>query len=263
MRVRRPSSESSSRRPAAASGGAVGTVARLPKRVVSGLTTFLSSLAGAALGAASFVTAVATSEKPLHAVGMIGHGTLSIQPTAAATGVPFLDRRSSTPVLARWSRATNRPTDSVDIDGLALRLQDAGDDGDADLLFSSTGSGIPGRFVLQPRRPGRPGVMSTLMPTTSPMGPLLLRIEPAGRADPRRPCPCWTLSRAFLLGRWHSIGVLEVSWQTTDEPVRFDPVRHPLAGAPAYRWVRAIREPAYRAARHGAPRPASPPDPEA
>jgi hypothetical protein len=253
----------SATRPVSASTGAGATLARLPKRVVSGLTTFLSSVAGAALGAASFVTAVATSDKPLHAVGLIGHGTVSIEPTAAATGVPLLDRLSVTPVLARWSRATNRPTDSIDVDGLALRLQGVGDEGDADLLFSSTGSGIPGRFILQPRRPGRPGPMSTLMPTTSPMGPLLLRIEPAGRADPRQPCPTWTLSRASLLGRWHSIGVLQVSWQTTDDPVRFDPVRHPLAGAPAYRWVHAIREPAYRAARHGAPRPASPPDPEA
>jgi hypothetical protein len=251
---------SSTKRPG--SGGAAATVAGVSSRVASELATLLSSVAGAALAVASYVAAVVTSDKPLHAVGLIGHGTLSIEPTAAVTGVPFLDRRSATPVLVRWSRAANRPTDAVDVDGLALRIRDAGPEADADLLFSSTGSGIPGRFVLQPRRAGRPAAMSTLLPTSSPRGPLLLRLEPAREATAKRPCPTWTLSTASLLGRWQAIGVLEVSWETTDDGVRFDPVRHPLAGAPAYRWVRAIREPAYRAARYGARRPDSPPDPE-
>lgn len=90
------------------------------------------------------------------------------------SGVVLLDDPGPHPCLVRWSRATGL-RDGPDIEGLAVRLQGptAGD-----VLVASTGTGVLTRHVLVVRGRRDHGPLTTLLPLSTPTGPLLLRFDP-------------------------------------------------------------------------------------
>lgn len=74
---------------------------------------------------------------------------------------------------------------------------------------------------------------------------MLLSIVPATKG-------ALTLAWARGTGPWREFADLRLDddpQNSGDEPLSFDPVRHPLPGLATYRWVRRLREPASAAAR--------------
>lgn len=214
----------------------------------------LGAVPGAALATAAAAAAVLRRTKPLHPIGRVGDGVLRIEPSSPS-GVPLLDRAGEHDVLVRWSRAIGLGADRPDIEGLALRLTV---DGEAvDLLLATTGGSRVGRHLLVVRTPGAPATFSTLLPVATESGTLLLRLQPldAGTCDPPTR---WALAWSRVAGEWHPAGSLTVTWRTTDEVIRFDPVAHQLPGTRQYGLVTAMREPAYAAARLVRARPRVP-----
>jgi hypothetical protein len=199
---------------------------------------------GAVLGAVFGLTAVVRRTKPLHPQGRVGSGVLEVTSPQRQLGIPLFGARGRHGCTVRWSRSVGLPSPLPDIEGLAVRL----DDPAADLLFSATGTGPVGRFVLLPRLPGRHGPQSTLLPVRSGAGSLLLKVTPL---DGEEPPARWELAVAGARSAWNAVGTLHVAWGD-DEPLRFDPVAHPLPGTSQYPVVTTLREPAYAAARRGA-----------
>lgn len=209
---------------------------------------------GAALAAVAAAVAALRRTKPLHPVGRVGDGSLVLEPTAAS-GVEVLDEASAHGVLVRWSRAIGLDADKPDIEGMAVRFTIGGEA--ADLLFATTGGSKIGRHLLVVRSPGEPAIFTTLLPVSTVSGSLLFRIQPvdAWTADPPT---SWELAWSRVGGEWHPTGSLTVTWQAGDEDVRFDPVEHQFPGTQQYGVVRAMRQPAYAAARLVKARPHAP-----
>ena len=131
--------------------------------------------------------------------------------------------------------------------GIALRVQL--DSRPADLLFSTTGRGVPGRFLLCPRRAATvsPTTHSTLQPYRTPTGPVVLAATPSINDSGIE----LRVSAARPTGAWHEFGSVHVDTRGTahDEPVSFDPMLNEFPEMPNYRWISRLREGAYRAAR--------------
>ena len=221
-------------------------------------------LAGAALAAVIGAIGVVRGPRPIHTTGLLLTGTLRWRPrTVTRAGVAWIDDRPAgdVPVVARLSRGAALPAVLPDVIGLAVR-PGAGE-GDGDLLLSSTGIGVPGRFLLQPRRSPAGAVLSTLMPYRGEDGPVLIAARSTGPVRlPRRmedvrtalDAEPWTLDLLFApaLGRWHRFATLDL--RPAPGPIdaaepRFDPVLRPPLGAGTYGWTRALREPAYAVGR--------------
>jgi hypothetical protein len=205
--------------------------------------------------------------RPIHTTGLLLSGRIRWRPASSArSGIGWIDGRGpGTPpaVTARFSRGAALPAALPDVLGLAVRVTTP--DGPADLLLSTTGFRVPGRFVLAPRRtPGR-AWFSSLMPYRGSRGPVQVAARsrtpaelPARMEDlhdrlSREP---WRLDLLFATptGRWHRFAELELTAVEgrIDAPTpRFDAVRHPLPGAGTYGWTRRLREPAYARARRG------------
>lgn len=185
------------------------------------------------------IAALRTSGKPLHPRGKVVRGTLVRHGLDEQTGVPWLDEPGQDDVLMRWSRAVGLPAPVPDIHGLALRIGPADDFGD--LLFATTGWSRLTRTLLVPgisaQRP-----MTTLLPYATPRGARLVGAVP-GPGSTR-------LYVASPMGDWQPFAVLlETEGDSADEPIRFDPVVHPLPDLAFPAWVRRLREPAYDTAR--------------
>ena len=208
------------------------------------LASVAGAVPGALLAAAAGVAAAVRRTKPLHPVGHVGEGVLRVTSPRPDLGVPLLATPGDRPCLARWSRAMGLPAPWPDFEGLALRFAPEVDGG-GDVLLASTGTGRIDRHVLLLRRPGRHGPQSTLLPVATKAGPLLVRAMPEGAGEPPRR---FRVGVALGSSDWDDIGVLEVTWGG-DEPIRFDPVRHQLAGTRQYAVVTTLREPAYLLAR--------------
>lgn len=212
-----------------------------------------AAIGGALLATVTRVTsAVRPPAKPLHPRGDVVTAVLHRHGGARPSGVAWLDERGEEHVLVRTSRAVGLPEPLPDVHGLALRVpvDDPAGSGHADVLFATTGLDRVTRFLLTPsRRPdGRP--YTTLLPYRGPHGPLLLGAVAAGRD---RFALCWSGAS----GSWVAFAALELSHAPgTDAPVSFDPVLHVLPGLDHYRWVRRLREPAYRTARRSSGRTA-------
>ena len=221
-------------------------------------------LAGGALAALIGALGTVRGPRPIHTTGLLLTGALRWRPrTAARAGIAWIDERPSggAPVTARLSRGAALPAVLPDVIGLAVRPGTG--EGDGDLLLSSTGIGLPGRFLLQPRRSPAGAVLSTLMPYRGTDGPVLLAARSTGPARlPRRmedvrtalEVEPWTLELLFApaLGRWHRFAELEL--RPAPGPIdagepRFDPVLRPPRGAGTYGWTRALREPSYAVGR--------------
>ncbi len=205
--------------------------------------------------------------RPIHTTGVLLTGRIRWRPASPArSGIACIDDRGpGTPpaVTARFSRGASLPAVLPDVLGLAVRVTTP--DGPADLLLSTTGFRVPGRFLLAPRRtPGR-AWFTSLMPYRGSHGP----VQVAARSRTPLALPArmedlhdlltgepWRLELLFATptGRWHRFADLELTAVEgrIDAPTpRFDAVRHPLPGAGTYGWTRRLREPAYARARRG------------
>ena len=259
--------------------------------------------------------------RPIHPRGISLVGELNLTGTAgraaaglpAASGIAWLDDAGTRQVRGRFSRSVGLPESLPDILGLALRTSGAsGTTGDAgaagegditgagdgadvgDVLFASTGWGVPGRFMLLPKLDVGTARFTTLMPYRGANGPVLLGLRTlslpgraTGRADTggnfkdSLGTGDWTLALHYATpaGRWVQAGVLHLraaapdagdtdgagtdsaEGDGADTAIRFDPLKHPLPGAGTYSWARRLRERSYRAARRPSPRVIGAPDP--
>jgi hypothetical protein len=208
-------------------------------------TTLLRTTAragGEALASAAAVLSRGLQRtKPLHPDGEVRAATVErLGSTPPGTGVPFLDLAGTTPALVRISRGVGLPAALPDVDGLAIRLDL--DEGPADVLLAATGTGRVTRYLLTPRRWGRPGPMTTLLPYRSPRGALEIAAFPDGERT-------YELRWALGTGPWRTFALLRLGTVVGHEGPSFDPVLHPLPGLEQYGWVTRLREPAYRTAR--------------
>lgn len=214
------------------------------------LAATTSSAAGAVLaGASRTLTWSRRRPKPLHPVGEVVAGKLVRRGGTEPSGVPWLDEAGTDDVIVRFSRAIGLPRPLPDIFGIAVRVRV--DDRPADLLLATTGLGRLTRLVLAPAtsRGSRP--FTTLLPYRGPRGPLFIAARPVADLDrpgPARPALELLWSRGF--GPWVEFGRIDLAGTSGPDPsISFDPIAHPLPGLGIYRWVRRLREPAYRAAR--------------
>jgi hypothetical protein len=196
--------------------------------------------------------------RPIHAHGVVLEGELQRIGTPAKSGIRWIDDPSEAPepVVGRLSRSIGLPSRLPDVIGLALRIQTTV--GPADLELSTTGIGVPGRFMLVPRRSPSGATFGTLLPYRAQPGPILVCArDAAARSLPAdlgaiaaslRSRP-WLLRLYFAspTGKWHPFAdlVLRCAADQDDAALRFDAVRRPLPGARSYRWVRLLRQPSY------------------
>jgi hypothetical protein len=225
-------------------------------------TPAIAELAGVVLAAGMSAIGAVRGPRPIHTTGLLLTGRVRWhRRTEARSGIAWIDDRPAgdSPVTARLSRGAALPALLPDVIGLAVRVGD----GQGDLLLSSTGIGVPGRFVLRPRRTPAGAVLSTLMPYRGAQGPVLVAARstaptamPARMEDIRAQLTRspWRLDlmSASPTGLWRCFAELELV--PADGPIdaaepRFDPVLRPPAGAGTYPWTRALREPAYAAGR--------------
>lgn len=232
---------------------------RTAAAATSAAITTVASAIGLPLRAGIWLILRIRRPRPIHAHGIVLTGALRLSEQRPATGVTSFDAPSAaeTAVIARLSRSVGLPTGVPDVWGLAVRIDPDG----ADLELSTTGIGVPGRFVLQPRLSPAGGVFGSILPARTPGGPVLfaaLADDPqrlphdlAGIAAALRGRP-WRLRLCIARprGRWHPFATLELRpADASDEGLRFDAVERPLRGTDSYPWVRRLRQPSYHLAR--------------
>ena len=219
-----------------------------PSRLAATARALPGAAAGAALGAAFGLAARVRRNKPLHPAGSVGGAVLDVTTATPDLGVPLFSEAGRHDCLVRWSRSAGVPAPLPDVEGLALRIRDAGAGRPADLLFASSGAGTVTRHVLSLRAPRGHGPMSTLLPVVGATGSLMFLVEPLDDEDP----PVrWRLSAADTGSEWRAVATVSVTWGP-DQAVRFDPVENQLPGTRQYPLVAMLREPAYLMARLGA-----------
>ncbi|HEV7624339.1 MAG TPA: hypothetical protein VGO26_09390 [Amnibacterium sp.] len=224
-------------------------------------------IAGRALAALMGALLRIRGPRPIHTTGVLLSGRISWRPPSTVTsGIAWIDARGSgTPpaVTARFSRGAALPAVLPDVLGLAVRGTTR--DGPVDLLLSTTGFRMPGRFVLVPRRTPGGAWFSILMPYRGTHGPV--QVAARSRTPPELPARMadlhdrllrepWRLELLFAspAGRWHRFADLELTaleGRIDGDAPRFDAVRHPPPGAGTYGWGRRLREAAYARARRG------------
>lgn len=256
--------------------------------------------AGRALGAFFRLIKAARPVRPIHPEGVALHGELiRTGSPAGLSGVTWLDIPGTDTVQARFSRSAGLPKRLPDILGLALRvtpspqlpgpdLPEAGEPeagpngggrhgaGDAaeaeafaDVLFSSTGWRLPGRFLLKLKHDAASAAFTTLMPYKGVNGPVILGLRttssPPGsfKAGALAAGPLtdadWVLELHWAkpTGAWRPCGELRLRAppDPQDTPLRFNPLENQPPGARTYPWTRRLRERSYRVAQQPAPPP--------
>jgi hypothetical protein len=222
------------------------------------MTLTPSGLLGGALAGVFDALRAVRRPRPIHPHGVGLNGSLRWLTDRAPSGLDFIDHphTSELRLTARVSRSVGVPSPLPDVIGLALRFETTGRA--ADVLFASTGFGVPSRFWLAAHRSPSRARLTTLMPLSTAGGPLLLAartLEPddlptdPGELASRLETTSWRLKlyHARPLGKWHPFAVVEL-WRdpgAVDTVDRYDPVRHPLPGTSTYAWERRLREPAY------------------
>ncbi len=228
----------------------------------SGLGATGAETAGRAFEGLFRVLKLARPDRPIHpkGLGLAGELTRTGNPHEAS-GLDWLDSPGQDAVEARFSRSIGLPQALPDVLGLALRVTPgvgtSGTGGPADVLFSSTGWRLPGRFLLQPRLDVDGATMTTLMPYRGRKGPVLLGLRtvslPAGSLSSGE----WVLGLYWArpAGRWRQCGelVLRAGSQPGDTRLRFNPLENQPPGAQTYAWTRRLRERSYRRAQRPAP----------
>ncbi|GAA1172604.1 hypothetical protein GCM10009584_11930 [Ornithinimicrobium humiphilum] len=215
----------------------------------------LASAGGALLAGVFGQVARLRGTRALHAVGVCGAGSLTVEP-GPPSGVVLLDDPGPHPCLLRWSRSVGRER-GRDVEGLALRVEGPAA---GDVLLSSTGTGVVGRHLLVARRHDHHGPLTTLLPLSTARGPLLLRLDPTtpGGDAPDEPPTAYRLMVAAPGRPWHERGALTITWTRRDCTRRHDPVGHPPAGAWTHPLLARLRDPSYAASQQVAATPETP-----
>jgi len=222
------------------------------------VSSAVTASAGQAFAGLFRLLKLARPDRPIHPQGLGLHGTLTRTGNPSGpSGIDWLDAPGTDQVVARFSRSLGLPQVLPDILGLALRVSPPGAGGPADVLFASTGWGLPGRFLLVPRLDVAGAAMTTLMPYRGSRGPVLLGLRTRSLPPGSLASGAWVLGLHWATpgGRWRECGEvrLQAGASPTDIPLRFDPLEHQPPGAQAYSWTRRLRKPSYRAARRPAP----------
>jgi hypothetical protein len=211
-----------------------------------------SSAAGTALRSLSAGLArLRTADKPLHPRGVVLHATVHRFGSDEHFGVPWLDEPGRDPALVRFSRGGGLPSALPDVLGIALRVDP--EDRPGDLLFTTTGRGPLGRFLLAPHRAEAVSMStySTLQPYRTAQGPVVLSATPTND-DTAESELVIRLAAARPTGRWHDFGSVVVAGPVepaADGDVNFDVFLNTVPGLDNYAWARRLREGAYAAAR--------------
>lgn len=240
----------------------------------------ISATAGGAFAGMFRLIKLGRPDRPIHpdGVGLAGELSRTGSP-GEPSGLDWLDTPGTETVEARFSRSVGLPQGLPDILGLALRVTPVGGTapggpaagpagtgtpgtgapgaGPADVLFASTGWGLPGRFLLQPKLDVASATLTTLMPYRGRKGPVLLGLRteqlPVGSLSSGE----WVLGLYWArpTGQWRQCGELRLraAPEPRDTPLRFDPLANQPAGAQTYAWTRRLREPSYLAAQRPAP----------
>jgi hypothetical protein len=208
----------------------------------------LSSLAGAALGGVFGAVAVARRGKPLHPRGTVYSALIRRSGMPEPWGSEWLDVPGENRGVARLSRAIGLPGPVPDVLGLAVSF--TGRQGTRhDLLLASTGLSRVGRFLLIPRIGARRSSYGSLFPYEAPAGLVLLAAVPELRSLRAADAVWFRLLAAGPADRWQPFGTLELTPRAGDEPLRLDPVLHPLPGLRVPDPLARLRAPSYAAAR--------------
>lgn len=235
----------------------------LTRQALSNAPAALTETAGRALGAFFTVLKVVRPVRPIHPAGVALHGELiRTGSPAEPSGVEWLDQPGTDRVEARFSRSAGLPQRLPDVLGLALRVTPAGGGRFADVLFSTTGWRLPGRFLLMLKRTPADAALTTLMPYQGTNGPVLLGLRTA--SIPPGTLAEGTLAASPLLhhdwvlelywatpaGHWRPCGELRLraSHNPQDTSLRFNPLENQPPGARTYPWARRLRERSYRIA---------------
>jgi hypothetical protein len=223
-----------------------------PGDVAPGVT----ETAGRGLAALFRVLKVARPDRPIHPKGLGLTGELTRTGTSGEpSGIDWLDDAGTDSVVARFSRSVGLPEGFPDVLGLALQVTPSNGASVADVLFSSTGWQLPGRFLLQPKLDIASATFTTLMPYRGAKGPVLLGLRtlnlPAGSVTSGE----WVLGLYWAkpTGPWRQCGELRLRATPADTPLRFNPLENQPPGAETYAWARRLRERSYRAAQQPAP----------
>ncbi|WP_240721008.1 SRPBCC family protein [Pseudarthrobacter sp. NamE2] len=225
-----------------------------------GIAPGLSVAAGQAFAGLFRLLKLVRPDRPIHphGLGLTGELTRTGNPFESS-GVEWLDSPGLDTVEARFSRSAGLPQVLPDVMGLALRVTpgDAPGNAPADVLFSSTGWRVPGRFLLRPRLDVDGATMSTLMPYRGSSGPVLLGLRTLSLPPGSLSAGEWVLGLYWArpTGRWQPCGELRLhaGADPGDTPLRFNPLKNQPPGAQAYAWTRRLREGSYRAAQRKAP----------
>ncbi len=200
--------------------------------------------------------------RPIHSRGLALAGSLHWLPRDETAGIRWIDdpvAGERHDVEARFSRSLGLPDVLPDVLGLALRVQTAA--GAADIELASTGSTVPLRFALLPRRRPSSGPFGILLPYRGEQGGVLLRAHPVGPPLPAglralgaalwRDSSWLELAHATPSGAWHPFALLRLRSTDAADTMRADAGRRLIPGARMYPWVSALRQPSYDAVQHG------------
>ncbi|WP_411374007.1 SRPBCC family protein [Arthrobacter sp. MPF02] len=225
-----------------------------------GIAAGLSVAAGQAFAGLFRLLKLVRPDRPIHpqGLGLTGELTRTGNPFEPS-GIGWLDSPGLDTVEARFSRSAGLPQVLPDVLGLALRVTpgDAPGHGPTDVLFSSTGWRVPGRFLLRPRLDVDGATMTTLMPYRGSSGPVLLGLRTLSLPPGSLSAGEWVLGLYWArpTGRWRPCGELRLHAGAApgDTPLRFNPLKNQPPGAEAYLWTRRLREGSYLAAQRKAP----------
>jgi hypothetical protein len=226
----------------------------------------VSEAAGHAFAGLFRILKVARPGRPIHpkGVGLAGELTRTGN-SGGPSGLDWLDAPGTDSVVARFSRSVGLPSQLPDVLGLALRITPssggargtASDGGTADVLFSSTGWQLPGRFLLQPKLDASTATLTTLMPYRGRNGPVLLGLRTISLPGRSVTSGRWVLGLYWAkpAGPWQQCGELrlQAAPEPADTPLRFNPLENQPPGAQAYAWTRRLRERSYQTAQQAAP----------
>lgn len=213
-------------------------------------TQSLSAAGGDALGAVfGAVGRLRTTGRPLHPKGVSIRATVHRYGAGEIFGSPLLDESGTDEAVVRFSRSVGLPDTLPDIPGIAVRI--AAPEHSTDLLLTTSGTGVVGRFLFLPRRSRLIAAhpYSTVLPYRTPSGPVVIGALPTDTDDGGVRI---ALRVARPSGRWQDFAAVDVPDldDVTDTDVTFDPVLNSAPGLEPYPWWAKLREPAYSAARH-------------
>jgi hypothetical protein len=222
----------------------------------------LPCLAGRAVSVPLSALARLRRGKPMHPEGAVFTGVLERRGAEPPCGVRWLDEPGRDDVVVRLSRGVGLPDRLPDILGLAVRIPRDGQP--IDLLLSSTGQGVLGRFLPVPRRDAA-ATYTSIMGYRSDAGTIRLAGLPEPAHLPSAPerqaervagrPTAFTMAAAVGRGRWRPFArlLLTAPVHPRDPDLRFDAVLHPPPGLVADGPMARFRRPAYASARAAQP----------